>query len=160
MSLPLRLTLAALLGSTAMAASAQERLSVDLSSDTGAFHGGASGTLYGLYDARLPHPNLVEGMALRTVSTKAQDGPQHPGADALEVATLLTDASGGDTYIYMTDIYREFPYNWKTGDCAQSVTSYIEQLRKQVRQVKGMDKRYRDRIVFVPFNEPEGNMFG
>ncbi|WP_312489438.1 cellulosome protein [Sphingomonas sp.] len=160
MSLPLRLTLAALLGSTAMAASAQERLSVDLSSDTGAFHGGASGTLYGLYDARLPHPNLVEGMALRTVSTKAQDGPQHPGADALEVATLLTDASGGDTYIYMTDIYREFPYNWKTGDCAQSVASYIEQLRKQVRQVKGMDKRYRDRIVFVPFNEPEGNMFG
>ena len=159
MSSPLRLILATLLGSTAIAASAQERLTVDLASDTGAFHGGASGTLYGLYDARLPHPNLVEGIGLRTVSTKAQDGPQHPGADALEVSTLLTDASGGDTYIYMTDINREFPYNWKTGDCAQSVAHYIEQLRAQVRQVKGMAKRYRDRIVFVPYNEPDGNMF-
>ncbi len=159
MSSPLRLILATLLGSTAIAVSAQERLTVDLSSDTGAFHGGASGTLYGLYDARLPHPNLVEGIGLRTVSTKAQDGPQHPGADALEVSTLLTDASGGDTYIYMTDINREFPYNWKTGDCAQSVANYIEKLRAQVRQVKGMEKRYRDRIVFVPYNEPDGNMF-
>ncbi|WP_428969093.1 cellulosome protein [Sphingomonas sp. Xoc002] len=150
---------AVLLGSVAMPALAQERMTVDLASDTGAFHGGASGTLYGLYDARLPHPNLVEGIGLRTVSTKAQDGPQHPGADALEVSTLLTDASGGDTYIYMTDINREFPYDWKTGDCAQSVTNYIEKLRAQVRQVKGMAPRYRDRIVFVPFNEPDGNMF-
>lgn len=163
MTQPLRrsasVLLAALLGSVAMPALAQERMTVDLASDTGAFHGGASGTLYGLYDARLPHPNLVEGIGLRTVSTKAQDGPQHPGADALEVSTLLTDASGGDTYIYMTDINREFPYDWKTGDCAQSVANYIEKLRAQVRQVKGMAPRYRDRIVFVPFNEPDGNMF-
>src|SRR5204862_5450530 len=78
---PLRLLLVTLLGSAAIPAMAQERLTVDMASDTGAFHGGASGTLYGLYDARLPHPNLVEGIGLRTVSTKAQDGPQHPGAD-------------------------------------------------------------------------------
>ncbi len=136
------------------------RLTVDLSSDTGPYHGGASGTLYGLYDARLPFPNLIEGIGLRTVSTKAQDGPQHPGADALEVARLLTDASGGDTYIYMTDITRHFPYRWKTGDCAASVTSYIEKLRAQVEQVKTLAPRYRARIVFVPYNEPEGNMFG
>ena len=157
------LLLAALLGGVALPAIAQnapERLTVDLGSDTGAFHGGASGTLYGLYDARLPHPNLSEGIALRTVSTKAQDGPQHPGADALEVATLLADASRGDTYIYMTDIFREFPYKWKTGDCAQSVTAYIDRLRRQAAQVAALPARYRDHIVFVPFNEPEGNMFG
>jgi hypothetical protein len=159
---PRLLLAAALLASVALPAAAQdapERLTVDLGSDTGAFHGGASGTLYGLYDARLPHPNLVEGIALRTVSTKAQDGPQHPGADALEVSTLLTDAAGGDTYIYMTDIFREFPYKWKTGDCAQSVTDYIAVLRRQARQVAALPTRYRDRIVFVPFNEPDGNMF-
>ena len=136
------------------------RLIVDLASNTGPYHGGASGTLYGLYDDRLPFPNLVEGIGLRTVSTKAQDGPQHPGADALDVARLLTDASGGDTYIYMTDIMRYFPYRWKTGDCATSVTHYIETLRQQVEQVKALAPKYRDRIVFVPFNEPEGNMFG
>ncbi|WP_343525538.1 cellulosome protein [Sphingomonas sp.] len=156
------LLLATLFASTAWSALAQEapeRLTVDMSSNTGAFHGGASGTLYGLYDARLPHPNLIEGINLRTVSTKAQDGPQHPGADALEVSTLLTDASGGDTYIYMTDVFREFPYKWKTGDCAQSVTNYIEVLKRQAEQVRGLPPRYRDRIVFVPFNEPDGNMF-
>lgn len=154
--------LAALLATTATPLAAQdapERLTVDMSSDTGAFHGGASGTLYGLYDARLPHPNLVEGIDLRTVSTKAQDGPQHPGADALEVSTLLTDASGGDTYIYMTDVFREFPYKWKSGDCAQSVTNYIEVLKRQAEQVRALPERYRKRIVFVPFNEPDGNMF-
>ncbi|MEH3120688.1 MAG: cellulosome protein [Sphingomonas phyllosphaerae] len=156
------LALAALLATTAAPALAQdapERLTVDMGSDTGAFHGGASGTLYGLYDARLPHPNLLEGIDLRTVSTKAQDGPQHPGADALEVSTLLTDASGGDTYIYMTDIFREFPYKWKSGDCAQSVTNYIEVLKRQAAQVRALPPRYRGRIVFVPFNEPDGNMF-
>ncbi|MGN7998918.1 cellulosome protein [Sphingomonas sp. 22176] len=153
------LAVSALLGSVSLPALAQERITVDLASDTGAFHGGAAGTLYGLYDARLPHPNLVEGMGLRTVSTKAQDGPQHPGADALEVSKLLTDASGGDTYIYMTDINREFPYDWKTGDCAQSITNYIEKLRAQVRQAWAMAPRYRNRIVFIPYNEPDGNMF-
>ncbi|MEH3104977.1 MAG: cellulosome protein [Sphingomonas phyllosphaerae] len=156
------LAFAALLATTAgpaLAQDAPERLTVDMGSDTGAFHGGASGTLYGLYDARLPHPNLLEGIKLRTVSTKAQDGPQHPGADALEVSTLLTDASGGDTYIYMTDIFREFPYKWKSGDCAQSVTNYIEVLKRQAAQVRALLPRYRDRIVFVPFNEPDGNMF-
>lgn len=136
------------------------RLTIDVSSDTGAYHGGASGTLYGLYDARLPFPNLIEGIGLRTVSTKAQDGPQHPGADALEVARLLADASNGDTYIYMTDITRHFPYRWKTGGCAASVASYIEKLRAQVEQVKTLPAKYRSRIVFVPYNEPEGNMFG
>ncbi|WP_316741523.1 LamG-like jellyroll fold domain-containing protein [Streptomyces sp. MK7] len=54
------------------------QLEVDLGSDTGAFHGGASGTLYGVYGPDVPTDNLIQGMGLRTVSTKAQDGPQHP----------------------------------------------------------------------------------
>ncbi|WP_433470023.1 Ig-like domain-containing protein [Spirillospora sp. CA-128828] len=71
-------------------------LTVDLADDTGAFHGGASGTLYGLYGDGVPSRNLIEGMNLRTVSTKAQDGPQHPGADALEVVKPLADSTDGD----------------------------------------------------------------
>ena len=88
------------------------QLTVDLGSDTGAFHGGASGTLYGVYGPGVPTNNLIEGMGLRTVSTKAQDGPQHPGADALEVVKPLADSTDGDVYIYMTDIHRGFPYEW------------------------------------------------
>ncbi|WP_211267194.1 LamG-like jellyroll fold domain-containing protein [Nonomuraea candida] len=135
-------------------------LAIDLGSQTGAFHGGASGTLYGVYADGLPSRNLLEGINLRTVSTKAQDGPQHPGADALEVVKPLADSSGGDVYIYMTDIYRGFPYQWPGGTPEARLDDFKSKIAKQVDQVLTLDPKYQDNIVFVPFNEPEGNMFG
>ncbi|MDX3243651.1 LamG-like jellyroll fold domain-containing protein [Streptomyces sp. ME18-1-4] len=135
-------------------------LTVDLGSDTGTFHGGASGTLYGVYGPGVPTNNLLEGMGLRTVSTKAQDGPQHPGADALDVVKPLADSTDGDVYIYMTDIHRGFPYEWPGGTPEEKLKLYEEKIVKQVDQVLQLPKRYQDNIVFVPFNEPEGNMFG
>ncbi|NEE07327.1 cellulosome enzyme [Streptomyces sp. SID7499] len=136
------------------------QLTVDLGSNTGAFHGGASGTLYGVYGPDVPTNNLMEGMGLRTVSTKAQDGPQHPGADALEVVEPLADSTDGDVYIYMTDIYRGFPYQWPGDTPAEKLKGYEEKIAKQVDQVLKLPRQYQDNIVFVPFNEPEGNMFG
>jgi hypothetical protein len=136
------------------------QLTVDLGSDTGAFHGGASGTLYGVYGPDVPTNNLMEGMGLRTVSTKAQDGPQHPGADALEVVKPLADSTDGDVYIYMTDIHRGFPYHWPGDTPEEKLKLYKEKLAEQVDQVLKLPKQYQDNIVFVPFNEPEGNMFG
>lgn len=136
------------------------QLTVDLGSDTGAFHGGASGTLYGVYGPDVPTNNLIEGMGLRTVSTKAQDGPQHPGADALDVVKPLADSTDGDVYIYMTDIHRGFPYEWPGDTPEQKLKLYEEKIAKQVDQVLQLPKQYQDNIVFVPFNEPEGNMFG
>ncbi|WP_329125160.1 LamG-like jellyroll fold domain-containing protein [Streptomyces sp. NBC_01465] len=136
------------------------RLTVDLASDTGAFHGGASGTLYGVYGPDVPTNNLIEGMGLRTVSTKAQDGPQHPGADALDVVKPLADSTDGDVYIYMTDIHRGFPYQWPGDTPAEKIKLYKEKIATQVDQVLKLPEQYRDNIVFVPFNEPEGNMFG
>ncbi|WP_052423171.1 LamG-like jellyroll fold domain-containing protein [Nonomuraea candida] len=136
------------------------QLVIDLAEDTGAFHGGASGTLYGLYGPGVPTNNLIEGMRLRTVSTKAQDGPQHPGADALEVVKPLADSTDGDVYIYMTDIHRGFPYQWPGSTPEEKLGLYKEKIAKQVDQVRQLDPEYRDNIVFVSFNEPEGNMFG
>ncbi|SFM90226.1 Carbohydrate binding module (family 6) [Streptomyces sp. cf124] len=136
------------------------QLTVDLASDTGAFHGGASGTLYGVYGPDVPTNNLIEGMGLRTVSTKAQDGPQHPGADALEVVKPLADSTDGDVYIYMTDIHRGFPYQWPGDTPAEKLKLYEEKIADQVDQVLKLPKEYQDNIVFVPYNEPEGNMFG
>ncbi|WP_290800373.1 LamG-like jellyroll fold domain-containing protein [Herbiconiux sp.] len=135
-------------------------LTIDLGTDTGPFHGGASGTLYGLYGPGLPSDNLIEGMKLRTVATKAQDGPQHPGADALEVVKPLADATNGDTYIYMTDINRGFPYEWEGSTPEEKLSGYMAKMETEVDQVLTLDKSYQDNIVFVPFNEPEGNMFG
>lgn len=136
-----------------------ERLDIDLATDTGAFHGGAAGSLYGVYGDGVPSRNLIEGMRLRTVSTKAQDGPQHPGADALEILPPFVDARGEDVYIYMTDIYRGFPYQWPGADGPARLADFKEKITKQVRQVTTMGD-YQNHVVYVPFNEPEGNMFG
>ncbi|MBP2706079.1 Ig-like domain-containing protein [Microbispora sp. RL4-1S] len=135
-------------------------LTVDLGTETGAFHGGASGTLYGVYGEGVPSANLLEGMKLRTVATKAQDGPQHPGADALEVVRPLADSTDGDVYIYMTDIYRGFPYEWPGSTPEEKLNDFKAKIAKQVDQALKLDPKYQDNIVFVPFNEPEGNMFG
>ncbi|WP_327407377.1 cellulosome protein [Streptomyces sp. NBC_01288] len=143
----------------AVAASAPETLTVDLGTDTGPFHGGASGTLYGLYGDGVPSRNAVEGMYVRTVSTKAQDGTQHPGADALEILRPFVEAGGQDVYVYMTDIYRGFPYEWPGGTGAERLADFKARVRRQVDQVLTLGA-YKSHVVYVPFNEPEGNMFG
>ncbi|WP_458117271.1 OmpL47-type beta-barrel domain-containing protein [Arthrobacter sp. D2-10] len=135
-------------------------LTVNLGKDTGEFMGGASGSLYGLYGEDVPNSNLVDGINLRTVATKAQDGPQHPGADALEILPQLAEASDGDVYIYMTDINRGFPYQWPGDTCEAKISTYLEKIRSQAEQVKSMPAELQDNVVFAPFNEPEGNMFG
>ncbi|WP_246607887.1 LamG-like jellyroll fold domain-containing protein [Paractinoplanes toevensis] len=135
-------------------------MTIDLGKSTGKFHGGASGSLYGLYGEGVPTNNLIEGMNLRTVSTKAQDGPQHPGADALEVVKPLADSTDGDVYIYMTDIHRGFPYQWPGSTPAEKLSLFEQKIAVQVDQVLTLPSKYQDNIVFVPFNEPEGNMFG
>jgi hypothetical protein len=135
-------------------------MTIDLGTDTGAFHGGASGSLYGLYGPGVPTNNLIEGMHLRTVSTKAQDGAQHPGADALDVVQPLADSTGGDVYIYMTDINRGFPYEWPGATPQEKLSTYQAKIATQVDQVLTLPENYQKHVVFVPFNEPEGNMFG
>ena len=87
---------------------------MNLGSATGPFDGGASGSLYGLYDQGVPSGNLIQGMGLQSTDTKAQDGQQHPGSDALEIAKPFTSSGGKNIYIYMTDVYRNFPYERTT----------------------------------------------
>ncbi|WTP20397.1 cellulosome protein [Streptomyces sp. NBC_00203] len=134
-------------------------LTIDLGTDTGAFHGGASGTLYGLYGDGVPSRNVVEGMYVRTVSTKAQGGTQHPGADALDILVPFVDCGGKDVYVYMTDIYRGFPYQWPGATGEERLAGFMTLIEKQVRQVLETGD-YKSHVVYVPFNEPEGNMFG
>ncbi|MFJ1970114.1 cellulosome protein [Streptomyces sp. NPDC087903] len=138
---------------------APERLTVDLGAGTGPFHGGASGTLYGLYGDGVPSRAVVEGMYVRTVTTKAQDGTQHPGADALEILPSFVAAGGRDLYLYMTDIHRGFPYEWPGATGEERLAGFRASIRRQVEQVLTLGE-LRSHVVYVPFNEPEGNMFG
>ena len=88
----------------ATTASNPNDLVVNLGDSTGTFDGGASGSLYGIYDQGVPSNNLIQGMGTVTTDTKAQDGQQHPGSDALEIAKPLVDSGGRNVYIYMTDV--------------------------------------------------------
>ncbi|WP_086853702.1 cellulosome protein [Amycolatopsis kentuckyensis] len=149
------LTAALLSAPQATAASAAtSTLTVDLAATTGAFHGGAAGSLYGVYGDGVPSDTALAGFHPKTLATKAQDGPQHPGADALEVANPFVAAGGRDVYVYMTDIYRGFPYQRAPGQAG--VDDYRAKLTAQVNQASGRS----DHIVYVPFNEPEGNWYG
>jgi hypothetical protein len=136
---------------TAAAGTAAEDLSVDLGSDTGPVSHGADGALYGIYDQGVPSENLIEGMGLQTTDTKAQDGQQHPGSDALEIAQPFVDAGGQDIYIYMTDVYRDFPYE------RTSYAQYQGYMKQEIEQ--DLTSPYKNRIVLVPYNEPDGNWF-
>jgi len=136
-----------------------DRLTVDLGAETGPFHGGASGTLYGLYGDGVPSREVVEGMYVRTVTTKAQDGIQHPGADALEILPSFVAAGGQDVYVYLPDHYRGFPYEWPGATGEERLAGFLEVVRRQVEHVLTLGA-YRSHVVYVPFNEPEGNMFG
>jgi hypothetical protein len=138
---------------------AAETLTVDLGTQTGPFHGGASGTLYGLYGDGVPSRTAVEGMYVRTVATKAQDGIQHPGADALEILPSFVAAGGKDVYVYVPDFHRGFPYEWPGATGEEKLAAHLEILRRQVRQARTLGA-LRSHLVWVPFNEPEGNMFG
>ncbi len=135
-------------------------LRVDLGTDTGEFQGGASGLLYGLYADGMPTDNLIEGMNVRTVATKAQDGAQHPGSDALEVVRQLAETTDGDVYLRVTDYYRGFPYQWPGDTPAEKLADYARVLDEQLAMIGTLEPEYRDNLVIEPFNEPEGNMFG
>ena len=138
----------------------RNELVVDLAKNTEAFYGGASGSLYGLYGPGLPTNNVIEGMNVRTVATKGQDGAQHPGSDALEVVKPLADASDGDVYVRPTDFYRGFPYQWPGDTPDEKLDGYVDVVERQLDQIAQLAPEYRDNLVIEPFNEPEGNMFG
>ena len=132
-------------------ATSAENLSVDLGATQGSFGHGADGSLYGLYDQGVPSDNLIQGMGLQTTDTKAQDGQQHPGSDALEIAKPFVSSGGSDIYIYMTDVYRNFPYE------RTSYAQYQGYMRTEIKQ--DLTSPDRNRIVLVPYNEPDGNWF-
>ena len=132
-------------------AAAADNLGVDLGASTGQFLGGADGSLYGIYDAGVPSDNLIQGMGLQTTDTKAQDGQQHPGSDALEVASPFLASGGRDIYIYMTDVYRNFPYE------RTSYAQYQGYMKNEVEQA--VSSPHKKDIVLVPYNEPDGNWF-
>ncbi|HLU29856.1 MAG TPA: hypothetical protein VKZ65_15600 [Glycomyces sp.] len=147
-----------------------EVLAVDFGDRTGAFRGGASGTLYGLGDEGAPTQALINGAHLTNVSQKAPHGTQHPSGDAVKIEDGFFAKHGEDLYIYVQDYYPDWPYHGseRPGDTraydlsdgtytegANGVWDYLEVVEFVAEAVATDSDHPRD-YVFLPFNEPDG----
>ena len=161
-------------GSLSVPASAADEttdvLSVDFARTTGAFRGGATGTLYGFGDEGAPTQALINGAHITNTSQKAPYGTQHPSGDALKVEDGFFDKHGKDMYIYVQDYYPDWAYNGgsRPGDsrtynqadgtfvaAPNGIWDYLEVVEFVAEAVATSSSRPKD-YVFIPFNEPDG----
>ncbi len=135
-----------------------DALGVDLSLPTGAFRGGANGTLYGLSDNGVPSQAVLDGAHVTNSSQKPPDGAQHPNGDALKVESSFFAGAGKDMYVYIQDEYPDWAYNGgkRPGDANNDgVWDYVPIIRAAVEKVDTTSAHPQD-YVFIPFNEPDG----
>ena len=149
---------------------ANDVLSVDFSHATGAFRGGATGTLYGFGDEGAPTQALINGAHITNTSQKAPYGTQHPSGDSLKVEEGFFQKHGQDMYIYVQDYYPDWSYNGgvrpgdsRTYDLAtgtytntpNGVWDYLEVV-EFVTDAVATRSAHPEKYVFIPFNEPDG----
>ncbi|MGW0844101.1 CBM35 domain-containing protein [Streptomyces sp. NPDC002787] len=134
-------------GSSAAAAAAPQRLSVDLSASEGPVMLGANGALYGLSDDGVPSDAALAPLKITSISQKPEGGAQHPNGDALTVSKSFFRNGGGEINVMMQDIYAKWPYE------DLGIDDYLPKVDKIVKEVSADPNR--DRFVYIPFNEPD-----
>ncbi|MFJ9707190.1 CBM35 domain-containing protein [Streptomyces sp. NPDC101234] len=141
----------ALLAVPGTAAAASQTYTVDLGTTTGAVLHGSNGALYGQSDDGVPGDNLLAPLKLTTGSQKPPGGAQHPNGDILAVAPSFFRNGGGTMYTNIQDEYSDWPYQ------NNGITDYLTKVDTAVNAVKATS--YASKVVFVPFNEPDGNWY-
>jgi hypothetical protein len=131
---------------------AVQQLVVRLSERTGAFHGAANGTLYGLSDDGVPSDNTLEPLRISNVAQKPPAGAQHPNGDGLVVADSFVRTGGEYLQIYVQDMYALWTYE------DLGFEDYLEKLAWVVDQTS--KSPHADKLVYVPFNEPDFIWYG
>ena len=131
----------------APAADAAHTLGVDLSRDTGALQQGAAGGLYALSQDGVPSANVLAPLKIKAVAQKPTGSVLHPGGDVDHVAPGFFGAGGQQMFIYMQDLYPTYPYPYYG---SAEYSTKVDQIAADV-----TSSPYRDRFVYVPFNEPD-----
>ncbi|MCF4119702.1 hypothetical protein L1785_21080 [Antribacter sp. KLBMP9083] len=152
------------------AAAETDVLTVDFGATTGAFRGGATGTLYGFGDIGVPTSALVNGAHITNSSQRAPYGTQHPSGDSLRIEDGFFAKHGTELAIYIQDYYPDWPYNGgqRPGDTrtynqangaftnqANGVWDYLEVVEFVTEAVAAQSDRPQS-YLFIPFNEPDG----
>ncbi|MCI3270685.1 CBM35 domain-containing protein [Streptomyces cylindrosporus] len=133
------------------AEAASQTYTVDLGTTTGKVLRGSNGALYGQSDDGVPGDNLLAPLKLTTGSQKPPNGAQHPNGDILDVAPSFFRNGGGTMYTNIQDMYSAWPYQ------NLGLSDYLTKVDTAVDTIEATS--YADKVVFVPFNEPDGNWY-
>ncbi len=151
-------------------AAAPDVLGVDFGTTTGAFRGGASGTLYGFGDDGSPTQAVIDGAHITNSSQKPPEGLQHPSGDVLDLEDGFFNQHGRELAVYLQDFYPDWPYHggtrpgddrtydqsdgsWTEG--GNGTWDYLEVVRYTVTRI-ATTSDYPGQYLFVLFNEPDG----
>ncbi|MFC0268609.1 hypothetical protein ACFFHW_11565 [Kushneria aurantia] len=143
----------------AVAGADSETVTIDFSSPNGDFHGGATGTLYGLADPGVPSRAVLAGARVTNSSQKPPEGRQHPNGDVLQIEKPFFNTAGRELYVYIQDDYPDWPYNGghRPGDAnGDGRWDYLDVVHRVVERI-ATDSEYPRQYVFIPFNEPDGD---
>lgn len=122
-------------------------LAVDFGQLTGEPTYGAVGSLYGISENGVPGDNLLDPLHMSSMAPKPTGGTQHPNGDANDVLAALAEHEGGDAFVNLQDWYPDWPYQ------NPGIDAYLDDLEEEV--VPRMEaSEHADRLVYVPFNEP------
>lgn len=94
----------------------------------------------------MPGDNLIDPLTIPTMAGKPTHGTQHPNGDAEAVLTTLARHGDGDAYINLQDWFPDWPYAQLT------VEEYLAEIDRIVPLMESSE--HADRLVYVPFNEP------
>jgi Carbohydrate binding module (family 35)/Carbohydrate binding module (family 6) len=132
-------------------ASAQSQLTINVNSDNGAILHGASGWLYGQSELDLPSQNLMAPLKPRYSAGKPPQGLQHAGGDVTQITPSYLSSGGVGMQIYLQDIFSTFYPN-------PGISSYTSTVQGIVNSLKS-NPNFND-FIYVPFNEPDGEVYG
>jgi hypothetical protein len=143
-----------LAGLAAAPAQAQDTpvLAVDFGQLTGEPTYGAVGSLYGISEAGVPGDNLLDPLSISSMAAKPTGGTQHPNGDANDVLAALAEHDGGDAFVNLQDWYPDWPYQ------NDGIDAYLAEVEEMVPVMEASE--HADRLVYVPFNEPDWIWYG
>ena len=164
-SLLLGLLTALLLALPGLPYAFQPTLKIDAAAPVAPVTNRASGFLYGLAQAGVPDPLMVESLDPASVSQKVLGGLQHPIGDVDEVAQNL-DSCDYIT-VYLNDVYSTWYYDEgniralrKAGSYESAAyvrEDYLPRIAETVRQLG--QTPYADRLVYCLFNEMDNGVW-
>jgi len=132
-------------------ADAQTTLTVNVNSNTGTILHGASGWLYGQAEDGLASQNLMAPTKPQYDAGKPPNGQQHAGGDVSKTIPSFLSSGGKGTQIYLQDYFSTFYPN-------PGIASYTSTVQGIINGLKS-DPNFQN-YIYVPFNEPDGVVYG